>query len=338
MLKTAAVVPEEQHFILSSLSPGRAQRRLALAVVLALLVAFFITAGPLSTIQLGRIDALRPDLCHGDVRDRFDHRRPAVCPVLHPAFACPARDREWISLHRAHRHPVDADLSGCLRAEWPAWRRAAEHQLALHPVARRFSHVRDRLCPVEGCRSGQAVVAGLRGCGHPFECCHDRGRRVCRDIYCHSGRCAIAPHQCSIRSIFPPSGSLCCQLSGAVERPCSHRALDSPAFGARSVADGGDVRVCDRDLSDRVSHSGPLQRRLVCRPVLRAPVQQSRAVCPAVRDNDALRAAAPRGPRPTPRARGAADDRGRSLGNDCSRGQAALVRDDNKCRCGLALA
>ena len=44
----------------SNLSPGLAQRRLALAVVLALLVAFFITAGPLSTIQLARIDAFIP--------------------------------------------------------------------------------------------------------------------------------------------------------------------------------------------------------------------------------------------------------------------------------------
>src|SRR5258708_26890526 len=61
MMKTAAVVPEEQHFILSSLPPGRAQRRLALAVVLALLVACLITeVGPLSTIQLGRIDAFVP--------------------------------------------------------------------------------------------------------------------------------------------------------------------------------------------------------------------------------------------------------------------------------------
>jgi signal transduction histidine kinase len=59
MVNTATVVPEE-HFILSSLSPGRAQRRLALAVVFALLVAFFITEGPLSTIQLGRIDAFLP--------------------------------------------------------------------------------------------------------------------------------------------------------------------------------------------------------------------------------------------------------------------------------------
>src|SRR6202171_2055027 len=54
------VVPEEQHFILSSLSPGRAQKRLALAVVLALLAAFVIMAWPLSTIQLARIDAFVP--------------------------------------------------------------------------------------------------------------------------------------------------------------------------------------------------------------------------------------------------------------------------------------
>src|SRR5215471_10272109 len=57
---TTAAAPEEQHFVLSHLSPSLAQRRLALAVVLALLVAFFITAGPLSTFQPGRIDAFVP--------------------------------------------------------------------------------------------------------------------------------------------------------------------------------------------------------------------------------------------------------------------------------------
>src|SRR3979490_403543 len=61
MVKAAAVVPEEQHFILSSLQPRHANGRIALAVVLVLLVAFFITeVGPLSTIQLGRIDAFIP--------------------------------------------------------------------------------------------------------------------------------------------------------------------------------------------------------------------------------------------------------------------------------------
>jgi signal transduction histidine kinase len=60
MVNTTTVVPEGQHLILSSVSPGRAQRRLALAIVLALLVVFFITAGPLSTTQAGRIDAFVP--------------------------------------------------------------------------------------------------------------------------------------------------------------------------------------------------------------------------------------------------------------------------------------
>ena len=60
MVKTAAVVPEEQQFILLTLSPGRAQKGLALAVVLALLVSCFVTTGPLSTLQPGRIDAFVP--------------------------------------------------------------------------------------------------------------------------------------------------------------------------------------------------------------------------------------------------------------------------------------
>jgi signal transduction histidine kinase len=59
MMRPAAI-PGEQHFILSSLPPSRAQKRLAVAVVLALLVAFLIADGALSTIQLGRIDAFIP--------------------------------------------------------------------------------------------------------------------------------------------------------------------------------------------------------------------------------------------------------------------------------------
>jgi signal transduction histidine kinase len=60
MVTTAAVVAEEQHFILSTSAPGRAQRRLALAVVLVLLLALFLTAGPLSTVRPPRIDAFVP--------------------------------------------------------------------------------------------------------------------------------------------------------------------------------------------------------------------------------------------------------------------------------------
>ncbi len=59
MVNTVAA-PEEQHFILSNLSPSLAQKRLALGIVLVLVVAFIITAGPLATVQLARIDAFVP--------------------------------------------------------------------------------------------------------------------------------------------------------------------------------------------------------------------------------------------------------------------------------------
>jgi signal transduction histidine kinase len=61
MREIAAIVPEEQRLLLSSLSPGPAQKRLALAVVLSLLAVFaLITAGPLSGVRLGRVDAFVP--------------------------------------------------------------------------------------------------------------------------------------------------------------------------------------------------------------------------------------------------------------------------------------
>ena len=61
MLTTPAIGAEEQHLILSSLSPGPAQKRFALAVVLCLLVLFvLLTAGPLSSLHTGRVDAFVP--------------------------------------------------------------------------------------------------------------------------------------------------------------------------------------------------------------------------------------------------------------------------------------
>jgi signal transduction histidine kinase len=58
-MKTAAA-SEEHDFILSSLSPSRAQKRLTLGVVLVLLAVYFITSGPLSSVRLPRIDAFIP--------------------------------------------------------------------------------------------------------------------------------------------------------------------------------------------------------------------------------------------------------------------------------------
>ncbi|VIO71789.1 Sensor protein FixL [Bradyrhizobium ivorense] len=62
-MRAVPAVPEERPLTLVTLPPSRTQRRLALGVVLASLVAFSIVAGPLSTFQLPRIDAFVP--CYG---------------------------------------------------------------------------------------------------------------------------------------------------------------------------------------------------------------------------------------------------------------------------------
>jgi len=58
MVKSAPVVREP--FVLSNLPPSRAQKRLALAIVLVMFVTFFLAAGPFSRIQLPQVVAFVP--------------------------------------------------------------------------------------------------------------------------------------------------------------------------------------------------------------------------------------------------------------------------------------
>ena len=60
MTKPAVIVDKEQPFTLTGLSPSRVQRRIAVAVIFALLVVLFLSAGQLATVQLQRIDAFVP--------------------------------------------------------------------------------------------------------------------------------------------------------------------------------------------------------------------------------------------------------------------------------------
>src|SRR4029450_11265591 len=60
MVKTRSAASEGQDFIVSSLSPSPAQRRFALSVVLVLIAAFIVAAGPLSIVLLPPIDAFIP--------------------------------------------------------------------------------------------------------------------------------------------------------------------------------------------------------------------------------------------------------------------------------------
>jgi signal transduction histidine kinase len=61
MQQPAAIVPEEDFFVLSSLAPSPAQKRLALVVVLSILAAaILITAGLFSNLRLGAVEAFVP--------------------------------------------------------------------------------------------------------------------------------------------------------------------------------------------------------------------------------------------------------------------------------------
>ena len=56
-LSRETLFPEEQHFILSTLSPSPAQKRLAVGVVLGLLLVLYLTTGPFAGIQLAAVHA-----------------------------------------------------------------------------------------------------------------------------------------------------------------------------------------------------------------------------------------------------------------------------------------
>ena len=55
MPTTHSIVPEEQGFVLSNMPPSRAQKRLALGIVLGLICALYLVLGPFGGIQLGAV-------------------------------------------------------------------------------------------------------------------------------------------------------------------------------------------------------------------------------------------------------------------------------------------
>ena len=336
IVKTAAVVPEEQDFILSSLSPGRAQRRLALAVVLALLVAYFLTEGLLSTIQLGRIDAFVP--AYATAMFVTD----SITAVLLFAQFSILRSRALLAISNGYlfaalmvipwmlTFPGVFTPGGLLGAglQSTSWLYTLWHAgFPMFVIA--YALLKDA-GPTKRLWRGSAGAAILLSVAMTAVV-------VSAAAFIVTAGDALLP-----RINLDPVhfSTLWFYIAGCLAL-LNVLALTVLWVRRHSVLDLWLMVVISAyviDLYDRVSRSGPLQRRLVYRPGLRAPVRQSPPVCPAVRDNDALRAAAARGPRPTPRARGAADDRGRSRGHDRSRGQPALVWDDNECRCRLALA
>ena len=150
MDKTAPTVPEEQRFILTSASPSRGQKRLALGVMLAFFGAVLILAGELSNIQLGRIDAFVP--AYGTavfVNDLI------TAILLFNQFAI-MRSRALLAIASGYRFTALIVIPWMLTFPGvftPGGLLGAGLQSTSWLAIRWFSYVRHRVRPFEGCRS-----------------------------------------------------------------------------------------------------------------------------------------------------------------------------------------
>ncbi len=243
MLKTDAAVPEEQHFILSTLSPSPAQKRLALAVVLGILVVFaLITVGPLKGVQLGRVDAFVP--AYATAMFVCD----SITAILLYAQFSILRSRAILVIASGYLFtaliliPWILVFPGVFAPSGPDGRHA-EYVMALLLPALRLSPVRHRLCLLEGCGSQQAILAGHGACGDRPECRLDGGPRLGGGISLHSGRSAIAARDARFHSVFSPLWPYCWGARRVAKYFRPRRALDPATLGARSLVDGRDVPV-----------------------------------------------------------------------------------------------
>ena len=206
-------------------------------------------------------------------------------------------------------------------------------------LARWLSPVRNRLCLAEGCGPWQTILAGHGRARDRPECRLDGGRRP-RWWHLFAPRAKrYCRASCSILLHFGPMWPTCRGAGRVAKHFRPHRALASATLDARSLVDGRDVPVPDRDATKLLSQSGSLQPSAGMPSASVGFLSSSLVlICPAVRDTNALCDAARRGTCPASRARGAADDRGRRRGLDCARGQTAVDRNGNECRCGLSLS
>jgi hypothetical protein len=262
MVNAAAVFPEEQHFTLASLSPSRAQRRLALAVVLALLGAFFITAGPLSTIQAGRIDAFVPAYATAMfVSDsitavllfaQFSILRSRALLAMSSGYLFTALIViPWLLTFPGVFTPGGLLGAGLQSTNWlyilwhagfPTFVMAYALLKDADPAKRLWRR-----------SIGAAILSSVA----------TTAAVVCAATFLVTAGGAVAPYFTRSGPFFYPL-ALCCRVSSPMERPYTHCALDTAAFGARSVADGGDafpkMKSAQRGSNVVRASSAPLHR------------------------------------------------------------------------------
>jgi hypothetical protein len=318
------------------LSPGRAQRRLAVAVVLALLVAFLITDGLLSTIQLGQIEAFVPAYATAMfVND-------SITAVLLFAQFSILRSRALLAIASGYLYtalivipwmltfPGVFTKDGLLGAglQTTSWLYILWHAgFAMFVIA--YALLKDA-DPAKRWRgpAGAAILLSVAMTAVV----------VCAVAFIVTAGDALLPRI----NVDPVHFSTVWLYVAGCLALLSVLALIVLWIRRRSVLDLWLMVAMCAYLIEICLIAFPIPARFTfgwyAGRFFGLLSSSLLPVCLAVRDYDYLRAAAPRGPRPTPRTRGAADDWGRSLGHHCSRGQAAPIRDDDECRCGLKLA
>jgi len=284
LLKTAPAVPEERYFVLSAMEPGPVQKRLALAVVVSLLAVFFIVSVPLSTLQPWRIEGFVPAYATAlFVNDsitavllfnQFSILRSRALLAIASAYVFTALVLiQWFLTLPGGLAPMGV-LGGLQSSTYlyVLWHAGFSSFVIAYVLLKETD-------PNKGLWQG-SVGAGIGS-----------SVAVCVFVACAAGALftqadSLLPHLMHRRCPPFPALALCGWFDGAVKHHRAYFALEPAAFGTRSVVDGCYVRLHNGGRSDYLSHPDPLQRRLVCRPGLRAPVGQSCSACSAVRDNN----------------------------------------------------
>ena len=231
---------------------------------------------------------LRSQLSVGARDQRPDHRHPALRPVPHVPVARPAAAGRRLPVHRPDGDRAWADLSRTVRADRAARRRTADDRLALHVLARRISADGHRLCGIQARRRAGRRDASVGRDRRERRRGRRRGRRARADRDPRAGR-AAADHagQCLY------AGDDRCRLVdlGAQSRRARGPLVSPPAFGARPLAHGRDVRLARRHRARGGAQRRPLRPRFLRREGLRSRRRELRARGAAARDRRALYAA-----------------------------------------------
>ena len=227
-----------------------AQKRLAFAVVVGILVVFaLITFGPLKGVHLGRVDAFVPAyatamfVCDSITAillyAQFSILRSRAILVIASGYLFAALILiPWILVFPGVFAPGKGLMGGMQTTSWVYFFQHAGFPLFVIGYALLKDEDPDRRISARHSAHGDRPE-------HHF----DRGPRLGSGISFHSGRSVLAARDSRFDS--SQSAVALCWGPGRVAKYRRHRrSLDPATRRARSLADGRDVSLCDRDTSE----------------------------------------------------------------------------------------